>query len=104
MKPIVTVLPVLLYFFPALLEVQSQRVPYVTFLGSNLPNNSYIDLTLVEDYAHMYESDLDIWCHTDLITCCSNTEGPGRGNWYFPSGTKLPFSQHTVGIFQSRET
>ena len=103
MKAAMSVMNMLLYFLPALLEVQSQRVPYITFMGNNLPNNSYIDLTLVEDYGYAYESDLDIWCHTDLITCCSKTHGPNCGDWYFPSGAKLPFSQHTFGLFQSRQ-
>ena len=32
-----------------------------------------------------------IQCHTDLSTCCSGDQGPYRGDWYFPSGDRLPF-------------
>ena len=31
-------------------------------------------------------------CHTDLGTCCSGRQGSHRGEWYFPDGTRLPFS------------
>ena len=40
-------------------------------------------------------------CHTDLDTCCSSTQGPHRGDWYFPDGYRLPFSGGG-GIFLSR--
>ena len=41
-----------------------------------------------------------VQCITDLSTCCSDTEGPHRGDWYFPDGTtRLPFSGD---IFESR--
>ena len=36
--------------------------------------------------------DENLQCHTDLHTCCSGTQGPHRGDWYFPNGTVLPFS------------
>ena len=32
-----------------------------------------------------------VHCHTDLSTCCSGVQGPYRGDWYFPIGTRLPF-------------
>ena len=31
----------------SLVEVHSQTAPYVSFMGENLPNHSYVDLTLV---------------------------------------------------------
>ena len=33
-----------------------------------------------------------VQCITDLPTCCSSTDGAHRGEWYFPNGTRLPFS------------
>ena len=33
-----------------------------------------------------------VQCHTDLSTCCSGAQGSHRGDWYFPNGTRLPFS------------
>ena len=37
-------------------------------------------------------------CHTDLSTCCSNSQGPHRGDWYFPNGDRLPFTGGSVPI------
>ena len=39
---------------------------------------------------------------TDLGTCCGNTDGPHRGDGYFPDGTRLWFSHGPGDIFQSR--
>ena len=79
--------------------VNSQRFPYVSFMGQTLDNHSYVNLSLVEnDY---YSDSNSVQCHTDLTTCCSGREGPHRGDWYFPDGTKLPFSGGG-DIFQSR--
>ena len=38
---------VLLCLLSALVEVHSKTVPYVSFMGTNLTNHSYVDLTLV---------------------------------------------------------
>ena len=35
-----------------------------------------------------------VQCHTDQSTCCTNTDGPHRGDWYFHDGTRLPFFSH----------
>ena len=73
----------------SLVEVHSQtEYPYVSFMGENLPNHSYVDLTLVGD------DDTDgtgntMRCNTDLTTCCRPTQGVHRGDWYFPDGGKL---------------
>ena len=69
--------------------VKSQRFPYVSFSGQTLDNHSYVNLSLVgDDY---YSGSDSVQCITDLVTCCSATEGPHRGDWYFPDGTRLPF-------------
>ena len=79
----------LLCFLCSLVEIHSQtEYPHVSFMGENLANHSYVDLTLVG------ENDTDgsgnnIRCHTDLSTCCSNSYGIHRGEWSFPNETRL---------------
>ena len=82
--------PLLLCLLSALVEVHSETAPYLTFMGNNIPNHSYVDLNTVGD--HTSCDCLHVQCHTDLNTCCSGAQGPDRGNWYFPNGSKLPFS------------
>ena len=62
-----------------------QTFPYVSFMGQTLANHSYVDLSLVGTSG----SD-GVQCVTDLSTCCSGTQGPHRGDWFFPNGTRLP--------------
>jgi len=64
-------------------------VPYVSFMGTNLPNDSYVNFTLVGGNDHGSDS---VQCHTDLTTCCATDNGADRGDWYFPSGRRLPFA------------
>ena len=72
----------------SLVEVHSQtEYPYVSFLGENLPNHSYVDLTLVGTDA----SD-PVRCITDLETCCHHSQGIYRGDWYFPNESRLLYS------------
>ena len=73
----------------SLVEVHCQTAPYISFLGQTLDNNSYVDLSQVGSDASGSDS---VQCHTDLETCCTNTEGFHRGDWYFPDGTRLQFS------------
>ena len=71
-------------------EVYCQTFPYVSFMDqTSLGNHSYVDISLVGNDASGSDSVL---CHTDLNICCSSTEGAHRGDWYFPDGTRLPFS------------
>ena len=79
--------PLLLCLLSALLEVHSQTAPYLTFMGNSIPNHSYVDFNTVG----ILNTD-GVQCHTDLSTCCSRTEGPDRGDWYFSNGNKLPFN------------
>ena len=81
-----------------LVEVHSQQTyPYVSFnrTGPALADHSYVDLSTVGSANDNSDS---VVCHTDLSTCCSGGQGPHRGNWYFPNGTKLPFSGASVPI------
>ena len=74
----------------------SQRVPYVSFMSQTLANHSYVNLSLVGTSG----SD-SVQCRTDLGTCCTSGDGHYRGDWYFPDGTRLPFSGNG-DIYQQR--
>ena len=73
-------------YFMAL--VHSQVAPYITFDGSVLANNSYLNISLIGDYDG---TDLGVKCLTDLPTCCNSRHGSHRGDWYYPSGERLQF-------------
>ena len=69
-------------------DANSQIIPYMTFKGQTLPNNSYMDLRLVRD---LFSGGEGVQCHTDLTTCCSRHQGMDRGDWYAPdSEDRLP--------------
>ena len=56
----------------SLMEVHSQtEYPYVAFMGVNLPNHAYVDLTLVGN-DRISDPGNTVRCHTDLTTCCSS--------------------------------
>ena len=69
-----------------------QTYPYVSFMDQNLTNHSYVDLSLVGNGRD------GVQCHTDLDTCCSGSQGPHRGDWYFPNGTRLVLSMKGVEL------
>ena len=75
----------------SLVEVHSQTppAPYLTFNDSVIPNNSYVDLSLMMYPGNDAVNDTSstVICHTDLTTCCNT--GVDQGDWYFPSGDKL---------------
>ena len=83
----------------SVVEVNSQTVPYVSFMGQTLANHSYVDLSLVGYDSRGSDS---VQCHTDLDTCCSGRQGNHRGDWYFPNGDRLPFSKDNGDIFEHR--
>ena len=69
-------------------DANSQSIPYMTFMGKILPNNSYMDLSLISDPLSGGEG---VQCHTDLTTCCSRHQGNDSGDWYAPdSEDRLP--------------
>ena len=94
-----TVMSVLLCLLSALVEVHSQTVPYVSFMGTNLPNHSYVDLTLV---GRPVDGSDSVECRTDLSTCCNSTQGADRGDWYFPNGSRLNFNGDPGDIYEVR--
>ena len=80
------IVPLLLFLFLNLVEVYSQTVPYLTFIGNNIPNHSYVDLNTVG-----ISLNDSVQCHTDLTTCCTRTQGSDHGDWYFPNKNRLRF-------------
>ena len=63
--------------------------------GVTFANKSVIDVNLVgEGYPGITQTDSGaLECHTDDTTCCrgiDNTNGTGRGDWYYPNGTEVP--------------
>ena len=80
--------PLMLCLLSALVEVHSQTTPYLTILGKNIPNNSYVNLNTVGPKIGDGNPNT-LQCHTDLSTCCTIAQGPDRGDWYFPNGSRL---------------
>ena len=78
---------VLLFLLWSLVEVHSQTVPYLTFMGETLPDHSYVDLSALGELTNV---DDHVVCHTDLTTCCGGNDFNDRGYWYFPNGYVLP--------------
>ena len=66
---------------------QAEEYPQVTFMGNDLANHSYLDLSLVGTH-----HSKRVQCRTDVETCCTAGQGLGRGDWNFPNGTRLPSS------------
>ena len=71
--------------------VYCQTFPYVSFMSQTLVNHSYVNLSLV-GRPDIPDSGEGVQCITNLTTCCNKTVGSHRGDWYFPDGTRLPFS------------
>ena len=92
---------VVLVLILSLVEVHSQTVPYVSFMGVNLTNHAYVDLTTVEEY--ISDPGDTVRCHSDLSTCCSHDEGDHHGSWYFPDGDKLRLTGSSDDIVMDRE-
>ena len=85
----------------SLVEVHSQTVPYVSFMGVNLTNHAYVDLTTVEE--DINDPGDTVRCHTDLTSCCSGSDNIHRGSWFFPDGNELPFTSTSDDIVMDRE-
>ena len=92
---------VLLNLLCFLARVQSQQTfPYIAFMGHEvLANHSSVDISLVGVEA---DGSNSVLCITDLSTCCSGANGPHRGDWYFPDGTRLPFAVLGSDVYETR--
>ena len=78
----------LMCLLSVVVEVHCQTPPYLTFMNNTISNHSYVNLNTVGSISS--NDSLKLQCHTDLTTCCSGAQGPDRGDWYFPNGTRLP--------------
>ena len=84
------------FLFLSVVKVHCQT--YLSFLGENLSNNSYVDFSLVGD---MYDGSDSVQCHTQFLNCCRLNYGEIAGNWFFPNGDRLTFNPSN-GIHQRR--
>ena len=69
-------------------------------MGENLPNHSYVDLTLVGN--DNSDPGNNMRCITDLGSCCSGSHGVHRGDWYFPNEDSLSLVSPGVDVFEFR--
>ena len=65
-------------------------------MGNILPDHSYVDF---DDVGSRYDDTVQ--CHTDLSTCCATEQASPRGDWFFPSGTRLPIFSEPGDIKES---
>ena len=87
--------------FLSLVEVHPlTEYPYISFMGQNLTNHSYVDLTLVGTDSS--DPGNTVKCHTDLHTRCTNVQSNHHGDWYFPNGTRLQFIASGHALYESR--
>ena len=78
--------------------------------GVIIPNGSFVDIGDI-----MYTSPYSYWneppsntnprdeallCVTDLVDCCDSPRTV-RGDWYYPDGRRVEFSQGTLATFQA---
>ena len=69
-------------------------------MGKYLSNHSYVDFDDVgRDRDGNYNDTVQ--CHTDLSTCCRTEQHSPRGDWFLPSGTRLPFYNESGNIKES---
>ena len=73
----------------SLVEVHSQTsTPYITSRGQNLSNHSYVEFSEVGRARNGSDS---VRCRSELVMCCGEAQGDFHGDWFFPSGERLPF-------------
>ena len=65
----------LLCCFFGLMEVYSETAPYLNVSHNIMPNNSYVNLSMVR----ILERN-GVHCYNDLTTCCSGSQGPDCGD------------------------
>ena len=88
------VLSVLLCLVSVLVEIYPQTFPFLRFMGTDLPNHSYVDFNLVRKVMNT-----GVECHSDL-RCCAKAE-IRVADWYFPNGEKLHGDSKVFNIFQA---
>ena len=76
----------------SLVEVHSQTTtPFISFQGNTLANHSYVDFSEV---GRAEDGSDSVRCRSELEMCCSLTQGNLHGDWFFPSGERLPFPDY----------
>ena len=80
------------------LHCEETSVPYLSFRGHNLSNNSYVNITEIGN-----NNDNSMQCRSELQGCCQ-TATPLTGSWSFPNGTELLSSSGGQSIYQARAT
>ena len=85
----------LAFLLASLLNVHSHPAPYLTLMGEILPNNSYVDFSLLG-------GDNSLQCHTNLTLCCASPNP--HGDWIPPgSVSRVPFeSNMRANVFEIR--
>ena len=78
---------VLLCLLTALVEVQSVIFPFISFMGTNMSNHSYINLTLVGN-----DTSSSVQCHT--------ADHHSHRWWYFPNEKIVTTGAILNGLFQ----
>ena len=73
----------------------------VSFMGVNLPNHAYVDLTLVGD--DISDPGNTVRSHSDLTSCCSGSDNFHRGDLYFPGGNALATAGGSGDIYKLRD-
>ena len=73
-------------------------IPYLSFKGQNLSNNSYVNITEIGGAGNGSDS---IQCRSELQNCCQTAENL-TGSWSYPNGSELLISSSGHSIFQSR--
>ena len=84
-----TVISLLLCILIALAEVQSMTFPFISFMGTNISNHSFINFPLVGD-----DASSSVQCHTGERHI---------GGWYSPSGITVSGGATGYGLFQMRK-
>ena len=85
------------FFFFSVVEVHCQT--YLSLLGKNLSNNSYVDFSLV---GHDPSGSDSVQCHTQFQNCCRPGHSEIAGYWFFPDGSSPPFGSD-YDVFYRRE-
>ena len=86
--------------FCCLVELHCEEisVPFLSFKGQTLSNNSYVDIGEIGN-----NNSLSVQCRSELQDCCQ-TDGPLTGSWSFPDGTELLSEGGRQSIYQGRTT
>ena len=85
------------FLFLSVVKVHCQT--YLSFLGKNLFNNSYVNFSLV---GYGLSGSDSVQCHTQFQNCCRPNHSEISGYWFFPDGSSLPFGRNN-DVFYRRE-